>query len=205
MIFRILLLVLFVLGISFILFFIFNFLIPAIKGQIVENSDPLFSNIEIDYIEASNSPDIKISSERAIVLCNPNRDYSNLRLEYKGIKSCKLFSSVYDTQTDCSYGCVGFGDCIKVCPQNAIVLKNGTALVTSNCCGCGKCIDICPKNLIKLVDQNTIQSNDKFMLCNANSDCITKCNKFMSTEKIVFPEKKHFKFWKSCYKILKGK
>ena len=87
-----------------------------------------------------------------------------MRLEYKGIKSCKLFTSVYETQTDCPLGCVGFGDCIKICPQNAIVLKNNTAIVTSNCCGCGKCVESCPKNLIKLFDKNIIKNNEKITL-----------------------------------------
>lgn len=205
MIFRILLFILFIILISFILFFIYNFFIPAVKNQISKNRDPLFSEIEIDFIETNNEPEIKSTSKRAVVLCNSERDYSNLRLEYKGIKSCKLFTSVYETQTDCPLGCVGFGDCIKICPQNAIVLKNNTAIVTSNCCGCGKCVESCPKNLIKLFDKNIIKNNEKITLCNATSDCITKCNKFLSTEKIVIPEKKHFKFWKSCYKMFKGK
>ena len=47
---------------------------------------------------------------------------------------------------------LGFGECVKACPFDAIHIKNGVAVVDKEQCkACGKCIKACPKNLIELV------------------------------------------------------
>ncbi|MFV0520460.1 MAG: 4Fe-4S dicluster domain-containing protein [Lachnospirales bacterium] len=47
--------------------------------------------------------------------------------------------------------CVACGTCMKVCPKNAINVKNGIkAYVDANCVGCGKCVKICPCCVITL-------------------------------------------------------
>ena len=51
----------------------------------------------------------------------------------------------------CTFGCIGFGDCVGVCPQNAIQLGNGIASVnTKLCTGCGICVKTCPQKIISL-------------------------------------------------------
>jgi ferredoxin len=53
---------------------------------------------------------------------------------------------------DCKYGCLGFGDCIKVCPTKAISIKQGKVYIdVKKCIGCGKCEKACPRNLFELV------------------------------------------------------
>ena len=52
----------------------------------------------------------------------------------------------------CSFGCLGYGTCVKVCPFDAIHVVNGVAVVDPESCkACGKCIEVCPKHLIDLV------------------------------------------------------
>ena len=52
----------------------------------------------------------------------------------------------------CSYGCLGFGSCVKACPFGAIDVVNGVAVVDKEACkACGKCVAKCPKHLIELV------------------------------------------------------
>ena len=41
--------------------------------------------------------------------------------------------------------CVGCGACIRVCPQNALSLRDGKAVVDRSVCrGCGSCAEVCP-------------------------------------------------------------
>ncbi len=46
--------------------------------------------------------------------------------------------------------CVSCGCCIKVCPKDAIEVKNGMyAIIDENLCiGCGKCVTECPSSII---------------------------------------------------------
>ena len=51
----------------------------------------------------------------------------------------------------CTYGCLGYGDCAKVCPNDAICIENGIAHVDSRkCTGCGMCEAVCPQNALEL-------------------------------------------------------
>jgi len=55
-------------------------------------------------------------------------------------------------QKTCSFGCLGFGDCVEACPFDAIEMdENGIPSVDrENCTGCGKCVEVCPKDIIEL-------------------------------------------------------
>ena len=49
---------------------------------------------------------------------------------------------------------MGLGSCVKVCPQGAITVRNGVAVVNRRkCVGCGLCAKACPKNLIELIPE----------------------------------------------------
>ncbi|MCR5613279.1 4Fe-4S dicluster domain-containing protein [Treponema sp.] len=202
MILRIFLLFLFLILASSLLFFIYEIFIPAIKSQIVENTDPLFSEVELNYVGNPEGHKVEVSDKQAVVLCSAERKFESKRLVYKGVRSCALFHSVYGTINDCTVGCIGFGDCVKKCPQEAIIIKNGTAIVTKNCCGCGECISVCPNNLIKLFDRKELSEGKSIRICNADENSLTACNQCKQMQKLEIPEQKYFKFWKSWYNIL---
>ena len=67
----------------------------------------------------------------------------------------------------CDFGCLGFGNCVKACPFDAIHVVNGIALVDHEACkACGKCVSACPRHLIDLVPYSkkyfvTCSSKDK--------------------------------------------
>ena len=55
----------------------------------------------------------------------------------------------YDGSKLCTSGCLGYGDCIKVCSQGAISIVDGIAVIDkAKCMGCGLCAKACPNGLI---------------------------------------------------------
>lgn len=84
------------------------------------------------------------------------------KFEYKGIEDCKVAAKFAGGAKKCESGCLGLGHCVKVCPFDAISIKNGVAVVDGELCqACGKCIKECPKNLIELVPKD----NRHWVLC----------------------------------------
>ncbi len=49
--------------------------------------------------------------------------------------------------------CKASGECIKVCPQEAISIKSGTAVIDyEKCDSDGMCVPACPQGAIELVE-----------------------------------------------------
>ena len=46
--------------------------------------------------------------------------------------------------------CNGCGECVSACPLDAIVIKDGKAVVDDSCAECGACIDVCPNKALVL-------------------------------------------------------
>ncbi len=46
--------------------------------------------------------------------------------------------------------CTGCGQCVDVCPIEAIKLDNGMAVVSDECIECWACTDVCPLEAISL-------------------------------------------------------
>jgi len=94
-------------------------------------------------------------SKKALIHCNGN---SEVIYNYSGIGTCKGAAQLLSGYKKCPYACVGLGDCLVVCPQDAISIKleNGVAVVDpEKCTGCGLCVPECPLNLIELVPSGT--------------------------------------------------
>lgn len=92
----------------------------------------------------------------AFVACNGHHAAATEKAEYDGVLSCRAASMSFGGTKSCRFGCLGYGDCAVVCPNDAICTEDGIARVnTARCVGCGLCVGTCPKNLISLVAQNT--------------------------------------------------
>jgi heterodisulfide reductase subunit A len=54
--------------------------------------------------------------------------------------------------------CNGCGDCVSICPANAIIIHEGKARIEPfQCIGCGACIPVCPKEAIDFRNSTTKQ------------------------------------------------
>lgn len=87
----------------------------------------------------------------AVIHCRGDCDVTCDKVDYQGIESCRAAKLFYGGKGACTYGCLGIGDCARVCPQNAICIEKGIAHVdTRKCIGCGLCAKTCPNHLITL-------------------------------------------------------
>ncbi len=89
----------------------------------------------------------------AVVRCNGTCAVRPRTNKYDGAKSCAIASSLYGGETNCSFGCLGYGDCVKVCNFDAIHINLETGLAEvdeEKCTACGACVKACPKNVIEL-------------------------------------------------------
>ena len=88
----------------------------------------------------------------AFVRCKGTCEVTHNQGNYIGIKDCRSAVLAGINVTDCGYGCLGYGSCAAVCPQDAIRVENGVAMVNrKRCVGCGLCAKACPRGLIELV------------------------------------------------------
>lgn len=89
----------------------------------------------------------------AFVKCKGDCEKAKVDYDYTGTLDCAMMAFVPSGgPKTCDYGCLGNGDCVRVCPFDAIHVVNGVALVDKEACtACNKCVVACPKNLIELV------------------------------------------------------
>ena len=88
----------------------------------------------------------------AIVSCNGHCEATSEKQIYQGMSSCSAASLLYGGTGKCTHGCLGYGDCVAACPNDAICVKDSVARISPNrCVGCGMCAAACPKHLITLV------------------------------------------------------
>ncbi len=89
----------------------------------------------------------------AVVKCNGSCEVRPKTSNYEGYPSCKVKASLYSGDTGCRFGCLGCGDCTRVCKFDAIKMDPATGLPVvdeSKCTGCGACSKACPKGIIEI-------------------------------------------------------
>ncbi len=142
----------------------------------------------------------------AVVRCNGTCDHRQRTSQYDGYKSCAIEHSLYRGESDCTFGCLGCGDCVKACPRNIIELRNkgvkdrrvfvccvnkdkgniARKACTAACIGCGKCVKECPFEAITL--ENNLAYID-FRKCRLCRKCVSVCPTHAIHE-VNFPPRK---------------
>ena len=102
----------------------------------------------------------------AFVKCKGTCDKTKVQYNYYGVDDCKKVSVVPGAgEKACTYGCMGYGSCVKACAFDAIHVVDGVAVVDKEkCVACGKCVSSCPNNLIELVpykSEHLVQCSSK--------------------------------------------
>lgn len=124
------------------------------KGEAAVNAcpvggEPVAAQIaEIMGVEAQTG-----ERQVAYVHCAGTCEKAKQDYEYFGVQDCSMMSYVpAGGPKSCNSGCLGYGNCVKACPFDAIQIVDGVAVVNKEKCkACGKCISSCPKHLISLI------------------------------------------------------
>jgi len=89
----------------------------------------------------------------AFVKCAGTCDKTGYSYDYAGVYDCRMAADVTGAGPKaCSYGCLGYGTCVKACQFGAIRVVDGVAYVDrEKCTSCGMCVKACPKKLIELI------------------------------------------------------
>jgi len=88
----------------------------------------------------------------SVLACQGSSLHTPLKGTYTGLKTCRGAKLSGGTKL-CSWGCLGFGDCVKVCKFDALEMSdlNLPKVNFAKCTGCGLCIGECPQGLFKSV------------------------------------------------------
>ncbi|NMB33586.1 MAG: RnfABCDGE type electron transport complex subunit B [Clostridium sp.] len=137
-----------------------------------------------------------VEEKVAKIMCGGTHEVCKSKFDYAGILDCAAAANLFGGPSACTYGCVGLGDCVRACPFDAIVIKDGLAnIIESKCRACGKCVEACPKNIIEMVLKKgrysvSCSSMDKGGIVRKNCEvgCIgcRKCSKVCPTDAISF-------------------
>jgi len=92
-----------------------------------------------------------LAKKTAIVQCLGDTSATNEKMEYVGISTCFAVKQFFGGQGSCTFGCLGYGDCVKVCPSDAICVEDNLARIDPRkCSGCAVCEKVCPTEVIAI-------------------------------------------------------
>jgi H+/Na+-translocating ferredoxin:NAD+ oxidoreductase subunit B len=101
--------------------------------------------------------DMGAVTDRIVIMrCHGTSAFARDEALYAGLDTCAAASLVFGGPKACKNGCLGLGDCVKVCPFDALSIgPEGISVVNeSKCTGCGLCLPACPKELFEFYPRN---------------------------------------------------
>ncbi|MDO8734352.1 MAG: Fe-S cluster domain-containing protein [Elusimicrobiota bacterium] len=89
----------------------------------------------------------------ARIHCGGDISEKRQRGNYDGVKTCVSATLVSGGTVMCSYGCLGFSDCVRACLFDAMKSRENLPpeIDEEKCTFCGLCVKACPRNLIELI------------------------------------------------------
>lgn len=91
----------------------------------------------------------------SVLRCSRNEGEVKKKHSYIGFDTCQAASIAFGGPYECTFACVGYGDCETACPFHAIHIKDGMPVIDpAACTGCGVCINTCPKQVLQLIPKN---------------------------------------------------
>jgi Na+-translocating ferredoxin:NAD+ oxidoreductase subunit B len=100
---------------------------------------------------------------------------------YQGFDSCRAAHLVGGGGLECTWGCLGYGDCDVVCTFDAIRMNAFRLPVVDveRCTACGDCVEACPRDLFDLMplsQQLLVQCRAPLAADEARRLCTVACD-----------------------------
>ncbi|MDR1585884.1 MAG: RnfABCDGE type electron transport complex subunit B [Treponema sp.] len=91
-----------------------------------------------------------------VLSCQGSKNHVKFKGTYTGLATCRGAKLSAGGIKLCAWGCLGFGDCVKVCKFDALDMgKDGLPKVDyAKCTGCRICINECPQQILKSVPRD---------------------------------------------------
>ncbi|MGF7142349.1 Na+-translocating ferredoxin:NAD+ oxidoreductase RNF subunit RnfB [Anaerotaenia torta] len=124
------------------------------KGEAPANACPVANReAHLKIAEILGTAIEETERKVAYVRCMGTCDKTQVKYEYYGVRDCNKAAAVPGRgNKKCTYGCMGFGSCVRVCAFDAIHIIGGIAVVDKEkCTGCSTCTAQCPNELIEMV------------------------------------------------------
>lgn len=117
----------------------------------------------------------------ARLLCGGTCEVAPARAEYRGLGTCVASATVAAGGKACVWGCLGLGDCERVCDFDALVMRPDglPQVIPALCTACGDCVEICPKDLFALIpveQKLLVQCRNPLDGARAEAVCAVACN-----------------------------
>lgn len=97
------------------------------------------------------------SSVISFLRCARNDGEVAKKHAYVGVDTCQAASIAFGGPYECTYACVGYGDCEAACPFDAIHMKDNMPVIDPEACtGCGVCVNTCPKKVLQLLTKDAL-------------------------------------------------
>jgi electron transport complex protein RnfB len=91
----------------------------------------------------------------SVLRCSRNEGEVKKKHSYVGFDTCSAANIAFGGPYECTFACIGFGDCEAACPFHAIHMKDGMPVIDPDeCTGCGVCVNACPKGILQLAPKN---------------------------------------------------
>lgn len=125
----------------------------AVNGEIAPGKCTVSSPAAVTQI--ANYLGVNAGSEEkrvARLACAGGVNVARNHAKYAGLETCRGAALIHGGGKGCSWGCLGLGDCERVCEFDAIHMNEHSLPVVSEskCTACGDCVEVCPKQLFSI-------------------------------------------------------
>lgn len=127
---------------------------------------------------------VQVSSTKIVakLLCQGDHNKTNKKYQFTGaMNTCASMALYSGGDKSCHYACIGAGDCVTVCPVNAISLCGDSGIVSideDKCVSCSKCVKTCPKSVLAMLPQQkkvTVKCSSRDKGPEAKKSCSVAC------------------------------